>query len=105
MSRQVVKTEWAEIEIPEIEFEVKKQVGLITTIEGIIDRAIEGLKETQQSLIVSRKLIFIANFLSTQGQDPKSCEKLSEFLIKLIELKQGDKNFTFVCRSIFKCKI
>jgi zinc finger protein len=53
LSRTIIKTEWAEILIPEIEFEVKKQGGLITTIEGVIDRAIEGLKETQKSLAVS----------------------------------------------------
>ena len=46
ISRRVVKTEWAEIQIPEIEFEVKKQNGLVTTVEGILDRAIERLQQT-----------------------------------------------------------
>jgi C4-type Zn-finger protein len=47
----VVKTEWAEIQIPEIEFEVKKQNGMVTTIEGVLDRAIEGLQQTMQMVL------------------------------------------------------
>jgi C4-type Zn-finger protein len=59
LSRQVIKTEWAVIEVPEIEFEIKKQIGLITNIEGIFDRAINGLKETIQMIDV-----FVIKFYS-----------------------------------------
>lgn len=51
--RRVVKTEWAEIAIPEIEFEVKKQTGLITTVEGILDRAVEGLQQTIRAVTIA----------------------------------------------------
>jgi zinc finger protein len=81
--RQVIKTEWAVIEIPEIEFEVKKQTGLITTIEGIFDRAINGLKETIRMI---------------DTEDSK--QKISEFLLKLKELKDGKKSFTFILTDI-----
>lgn len=39
-----MKTEYASLCIPEVEFEVeeKTQPGLVTTIEGLIDRTIQG---------------------------------------------------------------
>lgn len=77
----MVKTEWAEIRIPEIEFEVKKQTGLITTIEGIIDRAIEGLRLT---------------ITSTPGLAPTDVVKISNFVLSLDKLKSGDRPFTFI---------
>lgn len=45
LQRQVVKTEWSEIKIPEIDFEVKRQPGLVTTIEGILERTEAGMKQ------------------------------------------------------------
>lgn len=80
LNRQVVKTEWSEISIPEIEFEVTKQPGLITTIEGIIDRAIEGLEETSKNL----------------KNDPESVLKLTTFLGSLHHLKEVSEPFDFV---------
>ena len=82
LNRQVVRTEWAEIRIPEIEFEISKQAGLITTIEGIIDRAVTGLQSTIPRL-----------------SDPDSVDKMSKFIESLIQLKSGDIPFTFVSLS------
>ncbi|RWS31065.1 Zinc finger protein ZPR1-like protein [Leptotrombidium deliense] len=96
LNREVVKTEWAEIDIPEIEFEVKKQSGLITTIEGIIDRAITGLNETLHSI---------------PEEDKESKMKFSEFIGKLVRLKMLNEPFTFVSSklrlifNVFICKI
>lgn len=81
LNRQVVKSEWAEIKIPEVEFEVKKQNGLVTTVEGIIDRAVTGLKENLAQAIEN-------------GQNELG-EKLSEFILNLSNLKEN-VNFTFV---------
>ena len=81
LDRQVVKTEWAEISIPEIDFVVTKQPGLITTIEGIIDRAVGGLQETAPQLAVS---------------DPENIIKLSQFIVSLGQLKMVEQPFTFV---------
>lgn len=78
LSRQVVKTEWAEISIPEIEFEVAKQSGLITTIEGLIDRAIEGLTPAAE-----------------EAKEPK----LLQFLDQLKQLKEVDRPFTFLLKD------
>ena len=79
-----MKTEWAEINIPEIEFEVKKQNGMVSTIEGILDRAVEGLQHT---LKVNPEL------------DPESRQKITDFLVKINRLKEGEEEFTFVCIS------
>lgn len=76
-----MKTEWAEIKIPEVEFEVKKQTGLITTIEGIIDRAIQGLRST---------------VISTPHLAPTEVVKISNFVLSLEKLKKGDRQFTFI---------
>lgn len=78
LSRQVVKTEWAEICIPEVEFEVTKQSGLITTIEGLIERAIEGLTPAAE-----------------ETKEPK----LIQFIEKMKELKEGKKPFTFLLKD------
>lgn len=82
----MVKTEWAEIIIPEIDFEVRKQTGLITTIEGIIDRAIEGLTEAAAKL--TEKVL-----------DPDSVLKMTEFVASMVELKEMKTPFTFVSES------
>ena len=76
-----MKTEWAEIRIPEIDFEITKQTGLITTIEGIIDRAVTGLRLTIQN---------------TPRLAPTDVVKISNFVLKFEKLKSGDQAFTFV---------
>jgi len=57
--RQIIKSEWAVVQVTQIDFEVKKQTGLITTIEGIFDRAISGLKKT-----ISMIDVFVIKFYS-----------------------------------------
>ncbi|XP_054164296.1 zinc finger protein ZPR1-like [Oppia nitens] len=84
LMRRIVKTEWAEIQIPEVEFEVKKQTGLITTIEGIIERAIDGLTLNIQQT----------------NDDDSSRQKLCDFVVQLNQLKDGTKPFTFIMNDI-----
>lgn len=80
LSRQVVKTEWAHLSIPELEFQVTKQNGLITTLEGIIERSIEGLQSTIPRI----------------KDDPESVVKISNFIHRLMELRTEGKEFTFI---------
>ncbi|KAI8803628.1 ZPR1 zinc-finger domain-containing protein [Cladochytrium replicatum] len=49
LNRQVVKSESATVRIPEIDFEIPAgtQKGVLTTIEGSITRAIDGLSQDQ----------------------------------------------------------
>ncbi|KAI1287485.1 Zinc finger protein ZPR1 [Halotydeus destructor] len=81
LSRQVVKTEWAEIIVPEVDFEVRKQNGLITTIEGLIDRAVEALRETIPKLDTS---------------EPETIIKMAQFVKTFDDLKEMSTPFTFI---------
>lgn len=50
LSRQIVKSEWASIKIPEVELEIphKSQPGDVTTVEGTIRRVMSGLSQDQE---------------------------------------------------------
>ena len=49
MNRQVVKSEFATVRIPELEFEIPPTTrnGNLTTVEGILQKIIEGLSSDQ----------------------------------------------------------
>lgn len=81
MSRQLVKSEWASLSIPEIDFEIpaRTQPGLLTTVEGIISRAADGLAELQPVRRV---------------QDPALAAQIDSFIEKLNGLRDGKTPFT-----------
>lgn len=81
LQRQIVKTEWSEIKIPEIEFEVKRQPGLVTNIEGILDRAEAGMKQ-------------LVELNPNMSEEDK--EKVKEFCKKLMKCKLLLTDFTFI---------
>lgn len=81
LQRQVVKTEWSEIKIPEIEFEVKRQPGLVTTIEGILERAEAGMKQMMEL---------------NSGMSEEDKEKVKAFLAKLMRCKLMMQDFTLI---------
>lgn len=81
LQRQVVKTEWSEIKIPEIEFEVKRQPGLVTTIEGILERAEAGLKQMVEL---------------NPNMDEENKQKVKTFLGKLMKCKLMMEDFTLI---------
>ncbi|CAD6199547.1 unnamed protein product [Caenorhabditis auriculariae] len=77
LRRQVVKSEYASIEIPELELNIpsKSQPGEITTVEGVLSRVKCGLSQDQEA---RRKL------------DPESAEQIDRFIERLddcLELK------------------
>ncbi|KAF8774891.1 Zinc finger protein ZPR1 like protein [Argiope bruennichi] len=86
LTRSVVKTEWASIIIPELEFEIpaQSQEGTVTTVEGIVERACSGLCSKLDYLKV---------------EDPESAVKLEEFIAQMTKLKNGDTPFTFILRD------
>ncbi|GFV39138.1 zinc finger protein ZPR1 [Trichonephila clavipes] len=86
LTRVVVKTEWASISIPELEFEIpsQSQEGSVTNIEGIIERSVSGL---------------CSGLEYVKAEDPDAAKKLEEFLEKMSKLKSGDSPFTFVLRD------
>ncbi|XP_052748134.1 zinc finger protein ZPR1 [Galleria mellonella] len=51
LNRQVVKSDYTSVRIPELDFEIpaQSQKGEVTTVEGIVSRAIAGLTQDQQA--------------------------------------------------------
>ncbi|XP_029429190.1 zinc finger protein ZPR1 isoform X1 [Rhinatrema bivittatum] len=83
MNREVVKTDYATTRIPELDFEIPAftQKGALTTIEGIVDRAISGLEQDQPA----RKAV-----------DQVAAVKIESFIAKLQSLKEAASPFTFI---------
>ncbi|RMB91941.1 hypothetical protein DUI87_31469 [Hirundo rustica rustica] len=83
MNREVVKTDCASARIPELDFEIPafSQKGVLTTIEGIIDRAVAGLEQDQPARRVT---------------DKEVARKIDEFVGKLRQLKEVHSPFTFI---------
>ncbi|KAL0278922.1 UNVERIFIED_CONTAM: hypothetical protein PYX00_000598 [Menopon gallinae] len=87
LNRQVCKSDYTSVKIPEVDFEIpsQSQKGEITTVEGIIGRSIEGLEALQPE---------------RRKQDPKNAEKIDQFLGRLRSLKSGEEPFTLVLEDI-----
>ena len=83
LSRQIVKSESASISFKELDFEIppSTQRGILSTIEGILDRAIEGLSQEQDQ----RKEL-----------DLNLYEKVQDVISKLKEYMDGKESFTFI---------
>uniref|UniRef100_A0A0E0AWH4 Zinc finger ZPR1-type domain-containing protein n=1 Tax=Oryza glumipatula TaxID=40148 RepID=A0A0E0AWH4_9ORYZ len=83
LNRQVVKSDSATIKIPELDFEIppEAQRGSLSTVEGIIMRAVDELQALQDE----RKKV-----------DPQKAEAIDKFLAKLRSLGLGEAAFTFV---------
>ncbi|XP_044976480.1 zinc finger protein ZPR1 homolog isoform X2 [Hordeum vulgare subsp. vulgare] len=83
LNRQVVKSDSATIKIPELDFEIppEAQRGTLSTVEGIIMRAVEELQALQDE---------------RKKADPQKAEAIDQFLMKLRSLGSGEAAFTFV---------
>jgi len=76
INRSIVKSEFATIRIPELDFEIPPQTqkGSINTVEGFIARSIMGLSELQEE---------------RRRFDPAIAAKLDEFITKLQSYQDG----------------
>ncbi|XP_012629146.2 zinc finger protein ZPR1 [Microcebus murinus] len=83
MNREVVKTDSATTRIPELDFEIPafSQKGALTTVEGLINRAIFGLEQDQPT---------------RRANKDATAERIDEFIVKLKELKQVVTPFTLI---------
>ncbi|KAI3994636.1 hypothetical protein MKX01_027526 [Papaver californicum] len=83
LNRQVVKSDSATIKIPELDFEIptEAQRGTLSTVEGVLLRAVNELQALQDE----RKKV-----------DPETAEALDRFLMKLNSCAKGDVSFTFI---------
>ena len=76
LNRSIVKSEYATIRIPELDFEIPPQTqkGSINTVEGVLARSIDGISELQEE---------------RRRYDPAIAAKLDEFIQKLVWYKEG----------------
>lgn len=83
LNREVVKADCATTRIPELDFEIPPftQKGSLSTIEGLLDRAVSGLEQDQPV---------------RRATDPQVAEKIDEFIQKLKKLKEVESEFTLV---------
>ncbi|CAI5499266.1 unnamed protein product [Closterium sp. Naga37s-1] len=83
MNRQVVKSDSATIRIPEIDFEIppESQRGTLTTVEGVLTRAHDGLGALQAE---------------RRAADAAVAAAIDEFLAKLKSCIDGSRSFTLV---------
>lgn len=83
LNRQVVKSESATIKIPELDFEIppEAQRGSLSTVEGILTRAADGLQALQEE---RRKV------------DPQTAEAIDQFLSKLRACATAESSFTII---------
>lgn len=83
LNREVVKADSATTRIPELEFEIPPftQKGSLSTIEGLLDRAVAGLEQDQPA---------------RKEADPEVAGKIEEFIQKLQRLKDMESEFTLV---------
>ncbi|CAL7939150.1 unnamed protein product [Xylocopa violacea] len=87
LNRQVVKSDYTSIKIPSLDFEIpsRSQKGEITTIEGIIERSINGLEQDQPE---------------RREKFPSAAEQIDEFIEKLRKLKSLEEPFTMIFEDI-----
>ncbi|XP_035007459.1 zinc finger protein ZPR1 [Hippoglossus stenolepis] len=83
LDREVVKADSATTRIPELDFEIPPftQKGSLSTIEGLLDRAVAGLEQDQAV---------------RRADHPEVAEKIDEFIQKLVKLKDVESEFTLV---------
>ncbi|CAJ0591385.1 unnamed protein product [Cylicocyclus nassatus] len=81
LRRQMVKSEFASIEVPELELVIpaKTQPGEVTTVEGVLERVLGGLSQEQDR----RRQV-----------DPESAAKIDKFLEKLLKCKSLSEKWT-----------
>ncbi|XP_012325879.2 zinc finger protein ZPR1 isoform X1 [Aotus nancymaae] len=83
MNREVVKTDSATTRIPELDFEIPafSQKGALTTVEGLVTRALSGLEQDQPA---------------RRANKDATAERIDEFIVKLKDLKQVTSPFTLI---------
>lgn len=87
LNRQVVKSDYTAVKLPVLDFEIpsQSQKGEVTTVEGIIDRAVTGLSQDQEM---------------RKSSDPETAEKIKEFIEKLKALKTLTRPFVLILEDI-----
>ncbi|CAG9790715.1 unnamed protein product [Diatraea saccharalis] len=87
LNRQVVKSDYTSVKIPEVDFEIpaQSQKGEVTTVEGVISRAIHGLTQDQEA---------------RRAQHPEAAEQIEAFVVRLEALKTLERPWTLELEDI-----
>ncbi|XP_013141327.1 PREDICTED: zinc finger protein ZPR1 [Papilio polytes] len=87
LNRQVVKSDYTGVRIPELDFEIpaQSQKGEVTTVEGIIARAISGLQQDQET---------------RRQEHPDDAATIDEFVTRLQALKTVSTPWTLELEDI-----
>ncbi|RZF34673.1 hypothetical protein LSTR_LSTR013161 [Laodelphax striatellus] len=87
LNRQVIKSDYTSIKIPDIEFEIpaQSQKGEVTTVEGILERVCIALKQDQDQ---------------RREENPEIAENIDKFVEKIVGLKSLDSSFTMIFEDI-----
>ncbi|KAG8283180.1 nucleolar zinc-finger protein [Homalodisca vitripennis] len=87
LNRQIIKSDYTSIRIPEVDFEIpsQSQKGEVTTVEGIIDRAITGLTQDQEV---------------RRAEHTEIAKQVDDFIEKLKKLKTVASPFTMILEDI-----
>lgn len=83
LNREVVKADSATTRIPELDFEIPPftQKGALSTVEGLLDRAVAGLEQDQPK---------------RREADPEVAARIDVFIRRLQQLKDVEEEFTLV---------
>ena len=96
--REIIRTEYAAISIPELELEIPANLerkGEINTIEGVITSIIDSLNQLQPVRKVCSPF-FLNSLLSVKIQQPELATKIDEFIGRLQKLLERTTPFTFI---------
>lgn len=83
LNRQVIKSEWGRITIPELELEIPReaQKGSSSTVEGFLSKTKEGLVSQQEQ---------------RSSEHPELAKQIDQFVAKLDSLLDLSSHFTFI---------
>lgn len=87
LNRRIVKSDYTSVKIIEVDFEIpsQSQKGEVTTLEGIIDRSIQGLQQDQPLRRIDH---------------PEDAIQIDEFVKSLEKLKSVETAYTVIFEDI-----
>uniref|UniRef100_A0A8D8R8Z7 Zinc finger protein ZPR1 n=2 Tax=Cacopsylla melanoneura TaxID=428564 RepID=A0A8D8R8Z7_9HEMI len=87
LNRNVVKSDFTAIKIPELDFEIpsQSQKGEVTTVEGVLDRIVRGLSQDQET---------------RRKEHAEAAAQIDAFIDKVTNLKQLESPFTMILEDI-----
>lgn len=87
LNRKIVKSDFTSVKIVELDFEIpaQSQKGEITTLEGIIDRSVQGLEQDQPV----RRI-----------EHPDAAKQIDDFIVSLKNLKLVESPYNVIFEDI-----